>query len=221
MLTSLPTFSDCLNLAWIEVELANQNYSSSGGVLFDKNRTTLIQFPPAKIGSYAVPEGVEAIGISAFSDAIGLASLVIGSGVTSIGYFAFDGCSGLNEILFRGAPPQNAPLALGSSATIYYLPEYGSSATIYYLPEYASVWPPQFGGLPTALFAPKVAYATRTPANSFRFGWTGTGAVPMNVQRTTSLTQGTWTTVAVGVSLGDFTDFNPPQGTAFYRAVLP
>lgn len=205
----LPAFSDCLNLAWIEVDTANQNYSSSGGVLFDKNRTTLLQFPPAKIGSYAVPEGVSAIGISAFSDAVGLSSLVIGSGVTSIGYLALDGCNGLKEILFRGAPPQNNPAALGSSASIYYLPEY------------ASVWPAQFGGLPTALWAPKVAFATRNIANSFRFGWTGTGTVPMNVQRTTSLRQGTWTTIAAGVSLGEFTDFNPPQGTAFYRAVLP
>jgi hypothetical protein len=205
----LPAFSDCLDLAWIIVDPANQTYSSIDGVLFDKNKTTLIQFPRAKTGSYAVPDSVAEIGIGAFSNSVGLASLVIGSGVTSLGYMALDGCNRLNEILFKGAPPQNNPTALGSSATIYYLPEY------------ASVWPPQFGGLHTALWAPKVAFATRSTANSFRFGWTGTGTVPMNVQRTTSLTQGTWTTIAAGVSLGDFTDFNPPQGTAFYRAVLP
>jgi hypothetical protein len=71
------------------------------------------------------------------------------------------------------------------------------------------------------MFDPKVDLVTITANGGFQFKWTGSGDVPMNVQSTTSLTGGTWSNVAVGITNGDFTDSNPPAGAAFYRATLP
>lgn len=74
---------------------ANETYSSTDGVLFDKDRTTLIRCPPGKKGSYAVPAGVTHIEGYAFSDCTGLTEVTIADSVTSIGECAFCNCAGL------------------------------------------------------------------------------------------------------------------------------
>lgn len=57
--------------------------------------------------------------------------------------------------------------------------------------------------------------------NAFSMTWTGTGFVPVIVQRRQSLDSGIWTAVAQGVVSGQYTDPNPPAGKAFYRVVVP
>lgn len=86
--------SDCQSLAGITVDSDNQNYTSENGVLFDKEKTKLIQYP---IGStqaaYIIPSSVTSIGDGAFYDCMtSLASVTIPSGVTSIGDEAFFYC---------------------------------------------------------------------------------------------------------------------------------
>ena len=51
-------FYDCPNLAAISVNSTNAFYSSTNGILFDKNKTTLIQYPIPIGGSYLVPATV-------------------------------------------------------------------------------------------------------------------------------------------------------------------
>ena len=59
-------FYGCTSLTTITVDPLNASYSSVDGVLFDKNRTTLIRCPGGKVGSYIVPDSVTSIGNEAF-----------------------------------------------------------------------------------------------------------------------------------------------------------
>jgi hypothetical protein len=74
------------------------NYSSEGGVLFNKDKTSLIQYPGGKQGSYTIPTSVTSIGDGAFSGCTGLTSVTIPNSVTSIGDFAFLSCTGLTSV---------------------------------------------------------------------------------------------------------------------------
>jgi hypothetical protein len=51
--------------------------------------------------------------------------------------------------------------------------------------------------------------------------WNGFSDLPLNVQRSTSLPRGEWTTLSFSNSTGAHVDSNPPADKAFYRLVLP
>ena len=70
----------------------NQYYSDINGVLFNKQQTTLIQYPRGRSGIYAIPDGVISIGDYAFYNCYGMVSLSIPDGVVSIGDYAFSYC---------------------------------------------------------------------------------------------------------------------------------
>ena len=92
-------FRSCSGLTGIEVAENNTNYSSEEGVLFNKDKTKLIQYPIGNSRiSYSIPEGVTTIGNSAFRGCSGLTSVVIPEGVTSIGSSAFWDCTGLTSV---------------------------------------------------------------------------------------------------------------------------
>ncbi|MCL2801470.1 MAG: leucine-rich repeat domain-containing protein [Treponema sp.] len=76
----------------------NQHYSTVDGVLFNKDRTELIRFPPGKTGSYTIPNTVTTIAYKAFYGASLLTSINIPASVTTIGDFAFDGCTSLASV---------------------------------------------------------------------------------------------------------------------------
>ena len=82
-------FRYCGKLTSISVKASNAYYSSSNGVLFNKNKTTLICYPTDKGGSsYTIPSTVTSIGDYAFWFC-DLTSVTIPDGVTSIGRGAF------------------------------------------------------------------------------------------------------------------------------------
>ena len=91
-------FRDCTSLTSIEVDLANIIYSSEDGVVFNKDKTTLIICPGGRTGSYSIPEGVTNIGDLAFHSCSRLTSIAIPSSVTTIGDEAFFGCWALVEV---------------------------------------------------------------------------------------------------------------------------
>ena len=94
------TFEYCSSLTSINVDENNKNYCSTQGILFNKNMTTLIQYPSAKTNSeYVIPNSVTSISNSAFSDCAGLTSVTIPNSVTSIGDYAFNSCTGLTSII--------------------------------------------------------------------------------------------------------------------------
>ncbi|MCL2013986.1 MAG: leucine-rich repeat protein [Oscillospiraceae bacterium] len=83
-------FADCESLISIEVEPQNSYYSSSDGVLFNKNKSILIFYPPGKTADfYTVPNTVQIIDIIAFSKNEYLERLNIPSSVTEIHEEAF------------------------------------------------------------------------------------------------------------------------------------
>ena len=95
-------FVGCSSLTSIEVGKGNANYTSENGVLFDKNKTRLIQFPSGKSGHYTIPDSINFILYSAFEGCSGLTSVTIGNSVNSIGTGAFEDCSNLKSITFEG-----------------------------------------------------------------------------------------------------------------------
>jgi len=85
---SMRAFTGGDPLATITVDAANPKYASADGVLFDKAMATVLQFPPARAGSYAIPGSVTNIGDYAFMYSR-LSSVTIPASVTSIGYQSF------------------------------------------------------------------------------------------------------------------------------------
>ena len=105
-------FESCVNLTSITVDSSNPNYSSIDGNLYNKEKTTLIQYAKGKSATtFTIPNSVTSIGSGAFYNCSSLTSITIGNSVTSIGYDAFYNCSSLTSITIP-----NSVTSIGSSA---------------------------------------------------------------------------------------------------------
>ena len=91
-------FYGCKNLASINVDDKNTTYASVDGVLYNKEKTILIQAPGKLQGVFTIPSGVTNIASGAFGSCEGLTGLEIPASVTSISEFAFEGCTGLTNL---------------------------------------------------------------------------------------------------------------------------
>jgi surface protein len=90
---------DLARCSSIDVEDGNLQYTSSDGVLFNKDMTTLIYYPSKKPGeSYTIPNSVTTIDIDAFHASYNLTSVTIPNSVTSIGETAFFDCNKLASL---------------------------------------------------------------------------------------------------------------------------
>jgi hypothetical protein len=208
-------FQHGTNMVAITVGSANPNYCDMDGVLFNKNHTTLIQYPAGKTNvTYTVPHGVLDIGNGSFTRNI-LSHVILPNTVTNIGQYAFElsvfssitipdsvkmierltfkSCPNLNSIYFTADPP-GFETSLGTTATAYFLP--GSSQ-----------WGTFFGGCPTVLWNPVMQLGSgygATPGG-FSFNITGTADIPVRIEACTNLAEGVWipllTTTLSGSSL--------------------
>jgi len=91
-------FSACGSLTSIDVKSENNVFTSEGGVLFNKNKSTLIRCPQGKTDSYIIPNSVIKIGKGAFGGCLGLTSITISNNVTTIEEAAFSLCAYLSSI---------------------------------------------------------------------------------------------------------------------------
>ena len=108
-------FYGCSALTAINVESGNTTYCSVDGILFNKDKTTLIQYPASKTGTaYAIPESVTSIGSRAFYYCKALMQITIPDGVTSIGSEAFYECSALTQVTIP-----SSVTSIGSMAFYY------------------------------------------------------------------------------------------------------
>lgn len=107
------------------VEEGNTSFVAENGVLYNKNKSTLIRYPQSKADtSFAVPEGVTQIGDSstqsAFYGASNLTSVSIPASVRTIGFRAFYNCNALTNIDFLAAKDgNNFDLSIGEDAFGY------------------------------------------------------------------------------------------------------
>jgi hypothetical protein len=91
-------FFDCRSLTLINVESENSSYASEKGVLFNKNKTSLILCPAQKTGTYIIPNSVITIEEGAFYWCRSLTSITISNNVTTIKENAFSVCTSLTSI---------------------------------------------------------------------------------------------------------------------------
>ncbi len=91
-------FNGCNNLQNINVSDNNINFSSKGGVLFNKDGSSLIQFPCGRSGEYSIPSGTDIIGEWAFQECNQLLSVTIPDSVTTLDDGAFYKCSRLKSV---------------------------------------------------------------------------------------------------------------------------
>ncbi|HEX5219793.1 MAG TPA: leucine-rich repeat domain-containing protein [Verrucomicrobiae bacterium] len=96
-------FRACTGLTNITVAAANSTYSSLNGALFNKAKTTLIQFPCGRGGSFVISDSVTNLAHAAFYNCTNLASVTLGDSVTSIGDYAFFQCTSLTNISVNSA----------------------------------------------------------------------------------------------------------------------
>ncbi len=109
-------FASCTSLTGIWVAEGSSHYASdASGVLFNKDKTTLVQCPGAFSGSYAIPDSVTSIGHCAFEDCASLTSVTIPDSVTSIGHYAFEGCRSLTDVYFTGTESAWNSIAIGAA----------------------------------------------------------------------------------------------------------
>jgi len=117
-------FSGCANLRKIEVHPDNSEFSSTDGVLYNKNKTKLLRCPPGKRDfDGRLLRSVRTIRGFAFLDCLFLYQLKIPEPVESIGKGGFAGCTNLSWVIL--------PKTL---TDIYFLEFASSPITSYTLP---------------------------------------------------------------------------------------
>jgi len=210
-------FDSCGSLIAITVDQQNTNYSSSDGVLFDKDQTTLIQFPGGKEGEYIIPQNVTSIGDVAFEYCSSLTSVIIPNSVTNIGSYNFQFCSSLTNVFFAGNAPDYGEQIFFDAYPV----------TVYYLSG-TTGWNSGFDGLSTVLWNAQAQTKDGyfgVQNNQFGFNITGTTNIPIVVEVSSNLASGIWTplqtcTITNGsIYFSDPTWTNHPKG--FYRISSP
>jgi hypothetical protein len=102
-LKSIPVTSFPPGLIEIGVDAASPNYSTEGGILFNKSKTILVRYPPAKSGAtYTVPPSISEIGDSAFNGVTALQSVTLPFGLLALRANAFF-ASGLTNLMIPGS----------------------------------------------------------------------------------------------------------------------
>ena len=92
-------------LTQINVNEMNTAYCSENGVLFNKDKTTLLQYPAGKAETaYTVPDGVNTIERNAFAHSTALSQVTLPDGVTRVEEQAFMECQALTTLTTVNLP---------------------------------------------------------------------------------------------------------------------
>lgn len=89
----------CLSLENINVSADNKVYASVDGVLFNKDKTELLQYPIGNARTeYVIPNGVISIADYSFPECASIERITFPDSVTTIGEMAFPACSSLKSV---------------------------------------------------------------------------------------------------------------------------
>lgn len=93
-------FHWCFGLEDFIVSEQNQNYSSVDGVLFNKDMSCIILYPPNRKNKlYSIPDNVSVIEKRAFTACHNLTHVILSNNITEISASAFNSCSNLSDIV--------------------------------------------------------------------------------------------------------------------------
>ncbi len=113
-------FRNCNSLVSFDVSSSNPSYLSENGVLFDKDKITLIKYPSSKVDtSYEIPEGVTTIIARSFQNCTNLEEITIPTSVTAIKSNAILGCSNLKLVYYYGSSEQWNKIQIGAPNLIF------------------------------------------------------------------------------------------------------
>jgi len=91
-------FADCVGLTDFLVDNDNPEYCSIDGVLFSKDKSTIVSYPPGRKGEYHIAGYVMEVDDCAFMSCAGLTNITIPESVAIIGQEAFSGCVMLKKV---------------------------------------------------------------------------------------------------------------------------
>lgn len=95
-------FQNCTS-ATINIDSTNPWFSMENGVLYNSDKTLLINYPASRVGSFEIPSTVRALGAASFSKCTGLSAVTLPSTLKSIRANTFAGCTALLAIQFPAA----------------------------------------------------------------------------------------------------------------------
>jgi uncharacterized protein (TIGR02145 family) len=128
-------FSGCTGMTSITVAADNAYFTSEDGVLFNKDKTVLLQYPHGKQqNAYTIPNSVTSIGegafspgsapilctdtMKSFSDTAGLTFITLPDDLTSIGDWAFYGLTGLMSMTIPNSVTSIGEMAFSYSVNL-------------------------------------------------------------------------------------------------------
>lgn len=102
-----PAMLGCEKLTDLTVSENNPNFSSVDGVLFSKDKTTLVYYLPTREDAeYTVPDGTKEIADKAFSENVSLTKVTLPASLERVGANAFSNCMSLETVSFAAESKQ-------------------------------------------------------------------------------------------------------------------
>ena len=106
-------FHSCAALTSISIPSANTKYMTEDGILYNKDKTHLIQYPAGKENAdYVAPNSLQKIGGYAFFQNVNLKTVDLPSTVNFIGIFAFGFSRSIEKITCRVEDPATIELEM-------------------------------------------------------------------------------------------------------------
>lgn len=91
-------FAGCKSLMAFNVDTQNEKFATEGGILYNKEKTTLISCPAGKFATATLPESVLKIEANGFYNCVNLPAIILPASLQKIGAASFVGCSSLTSL---------------------------------------------------------------------------------------------------------------------------